>query len=39
MELYTIKALSQDDLEFANQNFKTAGLPFKVIRESGEATV
>lgn len=38
MELYTIKALSEADLDFANENFKTAGLPFKVIRESGEAT-
>lgn len=39
MELYTIKALSEEDLVFANENFKTAGLPFKVIRESGEPTV
>jgi hypothetical protein len=39
MELYTIKALSEADLVFANENFKTAGLPFKVIRQSGEATV
>ena len=38
MELYTIKALSQADLDFANENFQEAGLPFRVVRENGEPT-
>lgn len=36
-QLYTIKALSQADLDFANEKFQSAGLPFRVVRETGES--
>ena len=32
MELYEIKALSDSDLQMANRNFATRGLPYVVIR-------
>ena len=37
MDLYEIKALSDSDLQMANQNFIARGLPYAVIR-LGEQT-
>ena len=32
MDLYLIKALSDSDMEMANQNFSERGLPYAIIR-------
>ena len=37
MDLYLIKSLSEEQLQFANSNFEKRGLPYKVVRLSDEA--
>lgn len=37
MDLYVIKALTEEDLITANQNFAKRGLPYKVVRLANEA--